>query len=165
MKNQTGYKQMLRDRCPKVVNCALKWCKSKEAWLNHVYENSIWIYSSNEERLKETRSLLGLDKNPKVFVFEDTILWDNFTPEETKHWKKVCNWVSWFQKEYAYVENTYTTSKSAGKDKADIKFRIMSDHLIWLCPTADDDTETRQQKNKYINDFADFLIDCFENRI
>ena len=37
MKKQ-GYKEMLRDRCPEVVNFALKWCKAKERWINHVYD-------------------------------------------------------------------------------------------------------------------------------
>ena len=38
-----GYKEMLRDRCPKMVNYALKWRKAKEKWIDHVYSNFIGI--------------------------------------------------------------------------------------------------------------------------
>lgn len=37
----TGYKEMLRDRMPRTLNLALKWCKAKEKWLSYVYDNHI----------------------------------------------------------------------------------------------------------------------------
>ena len=165
MKNKTGYKQMLRDRVPKVVNFALRWCKAKEAWLNHVYSNWIWIYKSNEERLKVTKTLLGLDKKPREFKFADTILWDNLSKDEEKRWKSIVSWVSWFQKEYQFIENEYSISMKNGYDIVDIKRGIMINHLYDMCPTAEDDAKTRKYKNKKINEFVDFLIDCFEDRI
>lgn len=165
MKNNTGYKQMLRDRTPKVVDFALKWCKCKEAWLEHVYKNYIWIYSSNEERNKVTRQLLGLNKNPHVFNFADTIQKDNLSDEEKTYWEDVEKWVSWFQKQYAYIENAYCTSKTVGKDIVEIKLEIISTYLRSMCPTKEDDTETRNRKNDNVNRLTDFLIDCFENRI
>ena len=165
MKNKTGYKQMLRDRVPKVVNFALRWCKAKEAWLNHVYSNWIWIYKSNEERLKVTKTLLGLDKKPREFKFADTILWDNLSKDEEKRWKSIVSWVSWFQKEYQFVENEYSNSKKLGHDIMDIKRSIMLNHLYEWCPTAKDDAKTKKKKNKKLNEFVDFLIDCFEDRI
>ena len=81
---------MLRDRVPKFVSFALKYCKAKEAWLDHVYKNFIWVYVSKKERLAETRRVLGIT-NPKRpnFVFEDTIDWDNLDHEETAYWKNV----------------------------------------------------------------------------
>ena len=59
MKKNTGYREMLRDRCPKVVNYALKWCKAKERWLNYVYDNQIWPLKSKKERLNQTKLILG----------------------------------------------------------------------------------------------------------
>lgn len=156
---------MLRDRTPKVVNFALKWCKCKEMWLNHVYENWIRIYSSKEERNKTTRMLLGLDKNPRQFIFADTIMKDNLTEEEKDFWENVINWVSWFQLQYGYIENTYCISKKLGKDIVKIKLEIISKYLHNLCPTEEDNTETRSHKNDYVNKLTDFLIDCFENNI
>lgn len=164
MKNQTGYKQMLRDRCPKVVNYALKWCKVKEAWLDHVYKNFIWVFSDKKLRLAMTYDLLG-HNTKKMFVFEDTIDWNNLTKDEEIHWKKVCSWVSWFQKEYQFVENEYSISKKLGHDIIDIKRSIMLNYLYEWCPTAEDDAKTKKKKNKKLNEFVDFLIDCFEDRI
>lgn len=161
MKSNTGYRTMLRDRIPKVVDFALKWCKVKEAWLDHAYKNWIWIYQSKEERLKATKRLIGNKSNP--FNFEDTIDWENLDQQEEARWKSVSKWVSWFQKEYSIVENEYSVSKKLGYDIVDIKRGIMLNYLYDWCPKKEDDTKTRKYKNKKINEFVDFLIDCFEN--
>lgn len=170
MKNGTGFKQMLRDRCPKVVGYALKLCKAKEAWLEHVYKNWIWIYSSKVERLKATRKVLGyrdseMNNNSRQFNFEDTIDWDNLTKDEESYWKKVCSWVSWFQKEYQFIENEYSISIKKGYDIIDIKRGIMLNYLTDWCPNSEDDAKTKKEKSKKLNEFVDFLIDCFEDRI
>lgn len=164
MITKTGYRQMLRDRTPKVVIFALKWCKVTDAWLDHVYNNWIWIYKSNEERLKATRSLLGLDSK-EGFKFEDTILWDNFTEDETKRWKAIVTWVSWFSKNHAYIQNTYDISKKCGKNITEIKLKIISEHLKDFCPTNKDNQKERERKNIYVNKLCDFLINSFENLI
>ena len=159
---------MLRDRTPKLVNFALKWCKVKEAWLDHVYKNFIWLYVSNEERLVATRRVLGykypedMKKKDKLFVFEDTIAWDSLTTEETESWKRVAKWVSWFQITVPAIENSYKISKKMGTDIVDIKRNIMLNYLYCYCPTKEDDKKTREKKGKYVNDLTDFLIDCFE---
>ena len=159
---------MLRDRTPKLVDFALRWCKVKEAWLDHVYKNFIWLYVSNKERLVATRRVLGykypedMKKKDKLFVFEDTIAWDSLTEEETKSWKRVAKWVSWFQITVPAIENSYKISKKMGTDIVDIKRNIMLNYLYCYCPTKKDDKKTREKKGKYVNDLTDFLIDCFE---
>ena len=165
MKKNTGYREMLRDRCPKTVSFALKLCKTKEAWLDHVYKNWIRLYCDKKERLKATKIILGYTNKGRQFVFKDTIAWDNLTDEETKFWKNVESWVSWFQKEYPYIENGYSISKKIGKSIEQIKVEIMSTYLKNMCPTTEDDAKTREKKNQQINNFVDFLIDCFEDRI
>lgn len=167
MGKNVGYKAMIRDRVPKMVNLALKYCGCKEKWLDHVYKNWVWIYSDKDVRDTVTRELLGLDKKgkPTKFNFEDTILWDNLTVEEEKYWKRVSNWVSWFQKNYSYVENEYSISKSKGRDIREIKYDIMIRYLDWMCPTAEDTDEQRQEKNIKINKFVDYLISCFDNNV
>lgn len=156
---------MLRDRCPKIVDLALKWCKAKEAWINHVYDNWIWMYSSNRIRLEVTRSLLGYNKHPREFVFEDTILWDNFSIDEKKKWKDIVFWVSWFQKNHWPIQNAYDNSKKVGKDILSIKYEIMNNYLGFMFPTKKDTQKEREKKNKKINNLLDLLIDSFENRI
>lgn len=165
MKKNTGYREMLRDRCPKLVSYALKWCKAKEKWLDHVYNNWIWIYSSNEERYGAAKAILGIDGKKMQFNFVDTILWDNMSSEEKDYWTKVCGWVSWFQQKYAYIKNTYDILNSTGKDISTIKLRIIHDYLMLMCPTTQDSDEVKEEKNRYINSLVDYLIDCFENRI
>lgn len=157
---------MLRDRCPKVVSFALKYCKAKEAWLDHVYKNWIWMYSSNQERLNATKAVLGLKNSKKPnFKFEDTILWDNLTKEEADYWKSIAGWVSWFKQSHYPIENAYRNSISCGKDIISIKKEIINDWLLDLCPTEEDDTETKNRKNKNVNELVDFLIDSFENKV
>ena len=163
MLNKTGYRQMLRDRVPKFVSFALKYCKAKEAWLDHVYKNFIWVYVSKKERLAETRRVLGIT-NPKRpnFVFEDTIDWDNLDQEEKAYWKNVASWVSWFTKTVPLIEDEYKISKLKTDDIVDLKRTIMLNWLSKYFPTKEDDAKTRKKKNKFINELVDFLIDCFE---
>ena len=168
---------MLRDRCPRLVVFALKWCKAMNAWLDHVYKNSIWIYSSKKERLNATRLVLGYKGKQREFRFEDTINWSNLSSTEEKCWRDISKWVSWFCKEYSYIENDYTDSLKIGRDIAEIKYDIMIRHICntnkladyeilnILCPNTEDSAKVRKEKNKRINDFVDFLTDCFENRI
>ena len=165
MITNTGYRNMLRDRLPKVVNFALKWCKVKEAWIDHAYKSWIWVFSDKKLRLSMTREILGIDKTRRQFIFEDTIDWENLSEEETSKWENVTGWVSWFQKKYAYIENAYILSKQQGKSLLEIKYEIMNSYLTSMFPTKQDTQEQKEQKNKKINELLDFLIDCFEDRI
>ena len=162
MTNNTGYRQMLRDRCPKVVSYALKWCKYKEKWLDYVYKNFIWIYSSKKERLNATKTILG---EKGKFNFHNTIDWTELTLEESYTWKWVESWINFFTSKYAYIENAYLISSARGKDIRECKYEIMKNFLKDLCPYTSDSDEIKASKNKYVNDLTDFLIDCFEGRI
>lgn len=165
MKNNTGYREMLRDRCPKVVSYALKWCKSKEAWLDYVYKTQIWIFSSKKERLNQTKLILGIDGKVQKFDFDSTIFWEGLNQDERANWKRVSGWVKFFVTNYAYIENTYNISKSLGKDIVQCKIEIISRWLTSFCPTPQDDVETVEKKNKFVNELTDFLIDCFEGNV
>lgn len=160
MKTGTGYREMLRDRCPKVVSLALKYCKAKETWLDHVYKSWIWIYQSKEERLKAAKTLLGSKSKP--FCFEDTIDWENLNNEQKAYWKGISKKVSWFQNKYAYIQNAYSISKSKGYKIEDIKYEIMLNFMLEMCPSSQDSAETKKKKNKEVNELADFLINSFE---
>ena len=151
---------MLRDRCPSVVSLALKYCKAKEEWLDHVYKSWIWIYQSKAERYEATKRLLGNKSNP--FNFADTIDWENLDQKETKHWNKICDWVSWFQSNHLFIRKAYFSSKSKGYSIQDIKYELMLDYMLDKCPKATDDAATKKKKNKEVNELADFLINSFE---
>lgn len=115
--NKTGYKEMLRDRMPYVVNLALKYCKSKERWINHVYNTQIGIYTNKSDRDYATRCVLGIAKRHPSFDFDDTIDWNDLSEEDTKMWKIVSSWVKWFQSKHAVIENLYNTHKIVEDDE------------------------------------------------
>ena len=81
---QTGYKGMLRDRCPKVVDYALKWCKAKERWIEHTYNRFIKIYANKDNRNNATRIVLGIGKKHKEFDFDKNILQNKENQSQTQ---------------------------------------------------------------------------------
>ena len=165
MKNTGGYKGMLRDRCPKVVNYALKWQKAKERWIEHAYVNFIKFYLDDKEKNRATRIVLGIAKFYRNFDFDKSIEWDNLSNEETLYWKRVSSWVKWFRTMFIRIEDTYEYSKKHGKDDLQIKIEIINRYLSALLPKQDDEEETKQAKYKYVNNFVDFLIKCLEGNI
>lgn len=160
-----GYKGMLRNRCPAVVNYALKWQKAKERWIDHAYSNFIKIYVEKDERNHATRIILGIAKFYRNFEFDKSINWDDLTEEETKYWKRVSSWVKWFMKNYMYVENTYKASLNCGQDEFEIKKEIISTYLSTLLPKETEDEEIKIAKYEYVDKLVNFLIDCFNDRI
>lgn len=160
MRNNAGYKGMLRDRCPKVVDYALKWQKAKERWIDHAYANFIKFYVQKQERYNATRIVLGIAKYYRNFNFDKSIEWENLTKEETIYWKRVSSWVRWFMKNYAYIENLYSTSCKAGKDEMEIKIQIVNGYLSTLLPSDDESEESKQAKYEYVDRLVEFLIEC-----
>lgn len=165
MRNNSGYKGMLRDRCPEVVNYALKWQKAKERWIDHAYVSFIKFYVDNKEKYHTTRIILGIAKFYRNFEFDKSIDWENLTTEETLYWKRVSSWVRWFMQNYAYIENMYSISKQAGKSDMEIKVDIICGYLSDLLPDETATKEEKQAKFDYIDKLVNFLVDCFEKRI
>jgi hypothetical protein len=165
MKKQ-GYREILRDRCPKIVNYALKWQKAKDAWIEHVYRNFIGIYVNKDDRNNATRIALGLkDGKTKNFNFDKTIDWDNLSHEGTIYWKRVSSWIKWFQKNFSYIENTYEISKKKGKDDFDIQIEFINNYLSWLLPSSNCTKEEKEAKYQYVDNLAEFLMKCVEGNI
>jgi len=165
MGKTTGYKGMLRDRCPTVVDYALKWQKAKEKWINHAYTNFIKFYVDSKERYHTTRIVLGIAKYYRNFDFDKSIDWDNLTNEEKLYWKRVSSWVRWFRKNYAYIENLYSISEKVGKNEMSIKVEIINKFLSDLLPDDNEPEEIKLAKYEYVDKLVDFLINCFKRRI
>lgn len=174
----SGYKGMLRDRCPTTVNYALKWQKAKEKWIDHVYSRIIrfaWTEYDLQNNLKLsyndcknhlTRLVLGIKKGKVVnFEFDYTIDWDNITQEETEYWKRVSSWVKWFKTTYLYIKNEYELSRKGGKSEFEAKVNFINLYLKSLLPTENDTDEEKEAKIKYVDKLANFLVDCFEEKI
>ena len=163
---KSGYREMLRDRCPKVVNYALKWQKAKEKWIEHVYHNSISFYVSRDNRNNATHIILGIKKGKvKNFEFDKTIDWDNLTSEEKVYWERVSSWVNWFMTYYQYIENMYDISKKNGKDDFSIQIEIIQSYLSWLLPSPNCTQEEKEAKYQYVDNLAEFLTQCIEGKI
>lgn len=168
---------MLRDRCPKVIDYALKWRKAKEKWIDHAYcyfvkllgeetkPNGNIIRTTRDNKRHVINILLGLKKGkPVQFDFNKSIDWDNISEEDTAYWKGVASWVNWFRTNYAYIENMYNISKQAGKSDVDIKVEIIHSYLMWLMPNEKHSVEERQAKYDYIDKFVDYLIECIDGK-
>lgn len=169
---------MLRDRCPKVIDYALKWRKAKEKWIEHAYnyfvklnveelnKNNHVVRSVKDNKRHVINMLLGIKKGkPKQFDFSASIDWDNLTKEEIDYWKIVVSWVNWFRTNYAYIENSYNVSKQVGKNEVDAKVEIIHDYLMWLMPNETHSKEEKQAKYDYVNKFVDYLIECINGKI
>lgn len=168
-----GYREMLRDRCPKVIDYALKWRGAKEKWIEHAYNYFIKLLKEETKNGKIIRSekdnkrhvinmLLGIRKGkPREFDFSKSIDWDNLTEEEIKYWKVVVSWVNWFGTNYAYIENMHNISKKVGKNELDIKIEIINAYLTDLMPSQNASEEEKQAKYAYIDKLVNFLIKCF----
>ena len=103
---------MLRNRTPLLVDAALKYCKAKECWINHVYDNFINVYTDKEQRYEATRIALGISGKYRNFDFHKTIAWDNLDKEETENWESVEEWVIWFQEHAMDIKNEYEKIKN-----------------------------------------------------
>lgn len=106
MTKTKSLKAMIRDRITKMsaVDIALKWCKAKERWIDHVYSHFVNIYIDKEERYNATRTVLGISSKYRNFNFYKTIDWENIDEEEVHYWESIYSWVNWFQSWAKYIE-------------------------------------------------------------
>jgi hypothetical protein len=150
--NNSSYREMLRNRVPKVVGYALKWCKAKERWLDHVYNNFVGIYVHKKDRKSAARTCLGIrEGKPKWFEFHESIMWDQFgmSEDEKEYWLWVEGWVNWFKKNFQVINNDYKTSKMVGKEN------MFKDRLREYYLKNTDEGE----REKLVN----FIMNCLEN--
>lgn len=156
----SGYKSMLRDRMPRMMSLALKYCKAKEDWIEHCYNNFIRVVPQSE-RSVTVKEMLGICKKPGCkklltqddyimmalygykrkdiptqdlsqlyYTFKETIDWEGLDDSEVNFWTGVCNAVNWFSKTYAYIENDYRISVSIGKSEEFIKDELKSRYKL-----------------------------------
>lgn len=146
---KTCYKEMVRNRVPKVVDFALKWCKAKNRWIEHVYEHFINIYVDKDERKRATHAVLGLHKGKPInFDFHKSIFWDHFdaTDDEVEYWEYVESWVDWFRSYFIYMNDVYMNSESEEECKNKLKTSFLKN------------TEESERDK-----LANFIIDCCKN--
>lgn len=74
-----GYKQMLRDRMPLMLDLALRWCKAKNRWIDYVYDNMIKKYPLNK-RSVVVKQILGIKQRWKRQEIYDQIKYNELKP-------------------------------------------------------------------------------------
>lgn len=74
-----GYKQMLRDRMPKMLDLALRWTKAKQRWIDYVYDNMIKKYSP-EQRSTIVKVILGIKQKYKRQQIYDQVKYSELKP-------------------------------------------------------------------------------------
>lgn len=91
---------MLRDRLPVYADMALRYCKCKNMWIDHVYDNFVYIFSKKTLRESSAKICLGIyktnGKEKQNFIFHNTIDWDNLDNDQTEAWLNVEGWVNYF---------------------------------------------------------------------
>lgn len=150
---------MLRDRCPLMVDFALKWCQAKQRWIEHVYTNSIQFYKSKKDKNEACRIMLGISKKRRGFDFHYTITWDNLTPEEVDYWEVIEGWVNWFSVQFQVIEQEIDLS-TLPLDK--LKIDVTQRFLASMLPKEDEPKEVYDRKIKDAKRFCDYLFDCYE---
>lgn len=124
--SRTGFKEMLRDRIPVYADIALKWCKTKERWINIVYRDTISVFADKNDRYDITKTVLGLKSKDKMFNFDDTVYWDALSEDEHKILKVASSWVKWFKYYFIFIENEYKVDLSLGYSEEEIISELCS---------------------------------------
>lgn len=145
---QGGYKAMIRDRVPNTVDVALKWCKAKTKWVEHVYYHFVWFLVDKEDRNNQVRSLMGIAKYSRGFNFDDTVDWYNIDKEEAEDWSNISKWVKWFEQNLLTVVEVYKTQKLKCASDEQIKQHICTNLFKDLTPEWQD--KLYQHYDKYV---------------
>lgn len=146
-----GFKKMISDRMPKVWDMTLRWCKSRQKWIDYFYITHIRAYN-NDYRVKQRNEL----KRNRIMsylndTFDNTIETERImlygSEEEYKHWTWVISWYKWFGSKLIYIEGML---KNMNKDGV----------------TADDLKKALSEKYKTDEKLADFIINYlgYDNR-
>jgi hypothetical protein len=170
----TGYKAMLRDRMPLMLDLALKWCKAKERWINYVYDNIIKKYPQDKRSLV-VKQILGIKQRWKRQEIYDQLRYVEFKPitreqvdriPKSELYMKFTDTIDWstLSKEdpdmYEYWRNVsgwvewFSTTHLSAQSTYDLSKR-------WAM-TEDDIKPILMSKYDIDSKFTDYLIKSFK---
>ena len=112
--NNKGYRGMIRDRMPYILDVVLRYFGMKNKWISHVYDNFVKIFKSNDDKDMAVRVTLGISSRYSTFMYDRSINWDNLTEEEQKYWEAVGKVYEWLQKYHITLEQSYKSLKYGG---------------------------------------------------
>lgn len=83
-----GYKEMLRDRMPLMLDLALRWCKAKERWINYAYDNVI-KKNPRDKRSIAVKVILGIKQKWKRQEIYDQLRYVELKPVTREQVNKI----------------------------------------------------------------------------
>lgn len=83
-----GYKAMLKDRMPFILDLALRWCKAKQRWINYVYDNTVKKYP-REKRSVVVKTILGIKQQYKRQEIYDQLRYVELKPVTKEQVKNI----------------------------------------------------------------------------
>ena len=83
-----GYKAMIRDRMPEMLDLALRWCKAKQRWIDYVYENVV-KREPQEKRSVVVKTVLGIKQRYKRQNIYDQIRYVEMKPVTKEQVNKI----------------------------------------------------------------------------
>lgn len=116
----TGYRKMISDRIPESWDMALRYCKCRQAWIDHIYNihvrplNNNVMKSRAENEKEKARRIRKLFENKS---FSSTINWNKLLQEnldEYNMWRNIDTWVSWFRSNTTYIVGSITVNYNLG---------------------------------------------------
>ena len=142
----SGYKQMLRDKMPEILDIALTYCKAKSRWIDYVYDNIIRKYSK-DKRSTVVKIILGIKQKYKRQEIYDQLRYVEFkdvTREQVNNIPKselymkfsqtvlstISEWVDWFSKSYFGIRDTYNHAKEWKMSDHEIKVILMDKYNV-----------------------------------
>lgn len=121
-----GYRGMIWDRTPRVVQLALSWLKVKTVYVERVYKENVTPFKDNDVKNHNLRLALNI-KNGKSINYElahaINMGMNMKSPGEKEYWAWVEGWVKYFQKTYMiWKENYYFYETHYSEDEWLIDF-------------------------------------------
>lgn len=163
-----GYKAMLRDKTPFILDLALKWCNAKGRWIDHVYNYMVKKYPQ-QKRGNIVKIVLGLKKACTKEEIHDyykyVLCCQNVTKEKVNSipnsllympFKDTIDWDSYKDDEYMY-NYWYRVNEWVEWFKSEHAFIENSWRLSKNKPQKE-----HEMVNKYGFKLAKYLINSFE---
>ena len=104
---------MINDRIPSTWEMALRYCGSKQRWIDYVYNTYVNKYNNDVMHTKKDKDRLKSENIRKICnakkPFKDTIQLEQMITynrnDEYEYWNSIVKWVEWFQKYLLKIKN------------------------------------------------------------
>lgn len=124
-----GFRQMISDRMPKTWDMTLRWCKSRQKWIDYFYNTHVKPWNTDYRVKKRNQNKRDAIMKSFKSTFENTIETErmmlNGSEEEYRHWIWVIDWSKWFCTKEIFIESMLKRMHEEGGLPEDLKKAIM----------------------------------------